>query len=182
MTTPRLVIESPATGGVWKGRGLWLVYSSGPRSKTKAIKDGISYDELSTTLSMLNDTRYNHTEGGRTATVIPGWKTMRTTWLKRLVCNTETLEHYDIVQLWGEEGTEWFKYVLYNKNTKKYILRSATSQTVDDGPGTLLKRAQKQFGACAYSRDDGWLLNVTNILTNLEFWNELGTELNNGWE
>jgi hypothetical protein len=182
MTSPRLVIKSPSPRGKWKGFGLWLVYSSGPRSKTKAIKDGVSYDELSATISMIDDTKYIDTLSGRTAKVIPGWKAMRTTWVNRLLCNTEALEHYDIVQLWGEANTQWFKYVLYNKNTKKYILRSATSQTVADGPGTLLTRAQKQFGKCAYSHDDGWLVNVTNILTNLEFWKELEKELNNGWE
>ena len=60
-------------------------------------------------------------------------------------------------------------------------VKSATNQTVDDGPGTLLTRAQKQFGKCEYSQDEGWLVNVTNILTNIEFWKELGKELNNGW-
>ena len=84
-------------------------------------------------------------------------------------------EAYETKEI-GENGVgEWIKYVLYNRHTERFILRSCVKYTAPDENSMLI--ASKSFGKCLPSHDPNWLVNETNLASDKEFWKQLKLNL-----
>lgn len=155
-----IAIVPPGKTGIWKGNGLFLRYSHAPRSKTPACKDGISFKDLKMILQNWNDE--GNQKSSRILYSVP--KSDYKKFLLRLIPHTENLDNYTIFHLEKEDKSTWVKYVIYNKVTKKFILRSATAEIPIEG---------EIFGKCVKSHDEGWLVNITNLWSDKTFWSNL---------
>ena len=164
MSSQNLKIEPPGITGRYKGCGLILRYPHAYRSNTMACKTGISFEELKRILYEWDETR--------------DWKSVvphampnsvsNDEWddyLPRLVPLTEDLSNYRIFHLEKEETSTWVKYIIYNKKTKKYILRSATGEPIPPD-----YKGKQSWGKIVSSHCDGWYVNKTNIISDKTFW------------
>jgi len=164
MSTQNLKLESPGRTGRYNGCGLILRYPHACRSNTMACKTGISFDDLR---RILNEWDETHDCKSVVPSAMPN-SVPNDEWddyLPRLVPNTENLSNYRLFHLERESHHLWMKYIIYNKLTKMYILRSATGETIpEDANG------KQAFGKCVASHSDGWFVNETNIISDQTFW------------
>jgi hypothetical protein len=153
----KIAIVPSGKTGRYKGNGLFLRYSHAPRSKTPACRDGISFEDLKMILQNWNDEGIQNST--RILYSVP--KSDYKTFLPRLIPHTENLDNYTIYHLEKEVKSTWVKYAIYNKVTKKFILRSATAEIPREG---------EIFGKCVKSHAEGWVVNITNLWSDKTFW------------
>ena len=171
----RLVVTPPKTS--FNKCGLWLIYQNSPRSKTRAIKDGITHDELIDVLERWDETHINY-KAPTIQNLVQPQIVSRRLYLPKLLSNLENIEDFIIIHIESEHTEKWVKYVLFNTKTQKYILRSATNDIpIANDDSSVLEIAKKKYGTCVFSQDTGWLINQTNIWSSKEFWIRLREKL-----
>ena len=172
IVSKNLKLEPSGISGERKGRGLFLRYSHAYRSKTIACKTGISFEELNRILNEWDETHeWKSVAPHAMPNPVPNneWDD----YLPRLVPLTENLSNYRIFHLEKEaQIKKWIKYIIYNKKTKMYILRSATGESLPSDP-----KEKKAWGKCVPSHSEGWSVNETNIISDKTFWKRVKQRL-----
>ena len=172
IVSKNLKLEPPGITGRYKGCGLILRYPHAYRSNTMACKTGISFEELKRILSEWDeDDEWKSVVPHAMPNSVPNddWDD----YLPRLVPHTETLSNYRIFHLEKEaQIKKWIKYIIYNKKTKMYILRSATGESLPSDP-----KEKKAWGKCVPSHSEGWSVNETNIISDKTFWKRVKQRL-----
>jgi hypothetical protein len=164
MSVQNLKLEPPGLTGRYKGCGLIMRYPHAKRSNTMACKTGISFEDLRRILNEWDET-YDWKSVGLHAMTKSVPNDEWDDYLPRLVPSTEVLSNYRIFHLEREASSLWLKYIIYNKLTKMYILRSATGEPIpDDANG------KQAVGKCVASHSEGWFVNETNIISDKTFW------------
>ena len=174
----RLVLTNPKWS--FNKCGLWLIYQDSPRSKTRAIKYGITHNELVDVLERWDNTRINYKPPPSDLLVNTQIvdSTLYSSYLPKLLSTLEKIEDFIIIHIESEYNEKWVKYVLFNTKTQKYILRSATNDIpIANDDSSVLEIAKKKYGTCVFSQDTGWLINQTNIWSSKEFWIRLRDKL-----
>ncbi len=163
MSVQNLTINQSGLNGRYKGRGLFLRYPHAKRSNTMACKTGISFEDLMRILNEWDESMADSTDILATLNSVPNdeWDD----YLPRLVPATEDQSNYRIFHLEREAGSLWLKYIIYNKLTKMYILRSATGEPIPDDTN-----GKQATGKCVASHSEGWFVNETNIISDKTFW------------
>jgi hypothetical protein len=156
-----MTIEAPSTKGKWNGRGAILRYPHAPRAITKAVTTGISRTEL---ISILDE--YSPSIGVDSSPP-PIHCSDYKVYLMGCVKQNENLEDFTLVYIEIDETYtklgRWSKYVIYNKKTHKFILRSGLQHPTYTG-------WLRDIGKLVISHDTNWLINPTNIWSNTLFW------------
>jgi hypothetical protein len=172
MPFQNLKIEPPGITGRYKGCGLILRYPHAYRPNTIACKTGISFEELN---RILNEWDETHDWKSVAPIAMPN-SVSNDEWddyLPRLVPLTENLSNYRIFHLEKEsQSAQWVKYIIYNKQTQMYILRSATGEQIPTDP-----KDKKAWGKIVPSHSEGWYVNQTNIISDKTFWKRVKQRL-----
>jgi hypothetical protein len=177
-----LIIESPAKSNkFYRGTGLVLRCTTSPIVRTRACRSngGITFEELNNVLQNWDEHAPYYKPVIPTRFTIPIPVDKYDDYLPCMVTKSEVKGDFSIIQLAkeiGENGVgEWIKYVLYNRHTERFILRSCVKYTAPDENSMLI--ASKSFGKCLPSHDPNWLVNETNLASDKEFWKQLKLNL-----
>ena len=163
-----LSIESPSKNGHWKGYGLILRYKHAPRAKTKAVISGITTNELKIILN--NWDEHLEDRNGLMYNIVPNITEYKS-YLRSCIIKGENITNYILFYL--EIGGDWTKYVIYNKLTKKFILRSSCLKTIAN-------KNDNKIGKLVESQDTNWFVNPTNIHCDHSWWYNLKHKFKNG--